>query len=108
MQRCSEKAYSICPGRKSCGPIEDAVFLEGSHCEIFNNAINGIVELSPIELSPIMSNMLRTGDPCPCCGQPIKTTDPVLLRLLTLMRDVMPQQCSAEKEDDYGAAVSGD
>lgn len=32
-------------------------------------------------------NMLRTGDPCPCCGQPIKTKDPDLLRLLTHIRD---------------------
>lgn len=103
MQRCSEKAYSICPGREYCGAIEDAVFQDGSHCQIFNDSINGIVELRPLR-----PNMLRTGDPCPCCGQPIKTTDPALLRLLTLMREVMPQQCSTEKEDDYGAAVSGD
>ena len=26
---------------------------------------------------------LKTGDPCPCCGQPIKTRDPELLALLT-------------------------
>ena len=26
---------------------------------------------------------LRTGDPCPCCGQPIRTTDPQLLELLS-------------------------
>lgn len=26
---------------------------------------------------------LRPGDPCPCCGQPIRTTDPQLLELLT-------------------------
>lgn len=31
--------------------------------------------------------MLRTGDPCPCCGQPIKTRDPEILRLLTYIRD---------------------
>lgn len=36
---------------------------------------------------PAMSDMLQTGDPCPCCGQPIKTADPVLLRLLTAIRD---------------------
>lgn len=34
-----------------------------------------------------MENMLKRGDPCPCCGQPIKTNDPQLLLLLTLMRD---------------------
>lgn len=103
MQRCSEKAYSICHGREYCGAIEDAVFQDGSRCQIFNDSINGMVELIPFR-----PNILRPGDPCPCCGQPIKTTDPALLRLLTLMRDVMPQQCSTEKEDDYGAAVSGD
>lgn len=27
--------------------------------------------------------MLRTGDPCPCCGRPIKTRDPERLALLT-------------------------
>ena len=26
---------------------------------------------------------LRTGDPCPCCGQPIKTKDPDVLELLS-------------------------
>lgn len=25
---------------------------------------------------------MKTGEPCPCCGQPIKTTDPDLLYLL--------------------------
>ena len=27
--------------------------------------------------------MLKTGDPCPCCGRPIKSRDPELLELLT-------------------------
>ncbi len=42
--------------------------------------------------------MLRTGDPCPCCGQPIKTTDPVLLRLLTCIRDEMAPPSRSELE----------
>ena len=25
---------------------------------------------------------MKTGEPCPCCGQPIKTRDPDLLYLL--------------------------
>ena len=33
------------------------------------------------------SPMLKPGDPCPCCGQPIKTTDPAVLALLTHIRD---------------------
>lgn len=32
--------------------------------------------------------MLKPGDPCPCCGQPIKTTDPEILALLTYIKDV--------------------
>lgn len=31
--------------------------------------------------------MLKTGDPCPCCGQPIKTNDPATLALLTYIQD---------------------
>ena len=31
--------------------------------------------------------MLKPGDPCPCCGQPIKTSDPEILSLLTYILD---------------------
>lgn len=31
--------------------------------------------------------MLKPGDPCPCCGQPIRTEDPDLLAMLTYIRD---------------------
>lgn len=31
--------------------------------------------------------MLKPGDPCPCCGQPIKTNDPAILALLTYIRE---------------------
>ncbi len=27
--------------------------------------------------------MLRKGDPCPCCGMPIPTDDPMILKILT-------------------------
>lgn len=30
--------------------------------------------------------LLKTGDPCPCCGQPIRSTNPEVLRLLTSMQ----------------------
>lgn len=29
---------------------------------------------------------LKTGDPCPCCGQPIRTRDPETLYLLTWIK----------------------
>lgn len=97
MQKCSEKAYASCPARHLCGPIEDAVFTDGSPCEIYNAEINGT-----FDQLPVIHNMLRTGDPCPCCGQPIKTMDPVLLRLLTLIRDEMkphPESVSGVNRD---------
>lgn len=31
---------------------------------------------------------LNTGDPCPCCGQPIQLTDPSALELLTRICDM--------------------
>lgn len=34
-----------------------------------------------------MTKLLKTGDPCPCCGEPIKTKDPDALLLLSLIRD---------------------
>ena len=32
--------------------------------------------------------ILNTGDPCPFCGQPIRTTDPAALRLLAAAADI--------------------
>lgn len=93
MQRCSEKAYASCPARHLCGPIEDAVFSDDSVCAVYNAEINGT-----FDQLPAMPDMLQTGDPCPCCGQPIKTTDPVLLRLLTCIRDEMAPPSRSELE----------
>lgn len=36
MKRCGEFAYSICPDRSFCGKLEDAVFMDGSECDEFN------------------------------------------------------------------------
>lgn len=33
--------------------------------------------------------VLKTGDPCPCCGKPIPMTDPDALRLLAVLADVL-------------------
>ncbi|BAK99185.1 hypothetical protein OBV_19870 [Oscillibacter valericigenes Sjm18-20] len=32
---------------------------------------------------------LKTGDPCPCCGQPIEYTDPDKLRMLAMIADLL-------------------
>ena len=46
--------------------------------------------------------MLKTGDPCPCCGQPIKTKDPDMLALLTYIRD---RQCNVREFMMYMEAM---
>lgn len=33
--------------------------------------------------------ILKTGDPCPFCGQPIRTEDPQALRLLAAVADIV-------------------
>lgn len=32
--------------------------------------------------------ILKTGDPCPFCGQPLRQTDPDALRLLAAVADI--------------------
>lgn len=39
MQRCSKKAYAMCPTRHLCGPIEEATFSDDSDCTEFNRAV---------------------------------------------------------------------
>lgn len=42
---------------------------------------------------------LKTGDPCPCCGRPIRYTDPDALRMLAMLADLLG--LPEEKEEDY-------
>lgn len=42
-----------------------------------------------------MEKLLKPGDPCPCCGMPIKTDDPDKLLVLNWLAWVMGKQ----KED---------
>lgn len=95
MQRCSNAAYAMCQARHLCGPIEEAVFAEDSACAVFNAKVDGTVEQLPAK-----PGMLRRGDPCPFCGQPIQATDPGLLHLLTYLRDAL--------EAENGTTISGD
>ncbi|GAA6305187.1 hypothetical protein F260042K2_10160 [Flavonifractor plautii] len=62
--------------------------------------------------------ILGPGDPCPCCGRPIKTRDPVALRLLTMIaatrrfptaeeiHNIVEEECSHEKQRS-GAGDAG-
>lgn len=47
---------------------------------------------------------LKQGDPCPCCGQPIKTKDPEILELLTY---IMERSVNQTAVVDYLAAHGG-
>lgn len=40
---------------------------------------------------------MKTGEPCPCCGQPIKTEDPALLYLLGWIRQTGVAPISLEQ-----------
>lgn len=50
-----------------------------------------------------MDGILKPGDPCPCCGQPILTSDPDALMLLTWIAWVSDQKGRPEN----GAAGQG-
>lgn len=39
MQRCSEKAFAMCPTRHLCGRREDATFTDDSECAAYNRAV---------------------------------------------------------------------
>lgn len=52
--------------------------------------------------------MLQTGDPCPCCGRPIKSEDPEVLALLTLIRDSMALAEQGGKERVEDARAEGE
>ena len=41
--------------------------------------------------------VLKTGDPCPFCGQPIRLTDPDALRLLAAIAGVPDEEKKKEE-----------
>ena len=43
MKRCSDFAYAMCPDRHICGERDDAVYMEGSECDAFNEAHDLVV-----------------------------------------------------------------
>ena len=44
----------------------------------------------------VMDKLLKPGDPCPCCGQPILTHDPDKLLLLSLLAERKEGQHEAD------------
>lgn len=70
MQRCSERAFAMCPDRMYCGSIEDATFAENSECAKFNLEVetkpmtNGdrIRSMSDEELAKFISEFCDSSD----------------------------------------------
>ena len=42
MQRCSERAFAMCPYRKECGTRLEATFNENSDCAEFNRKVDSM------------------------------------------------------------------
>lgn len=71
MQKCSEKAYAMCPDRHLCGPIDDAVFADSSECDAFNRYAEDAPmsnakrfrSMNDEELSEFINGVV----PCDCC-----------------------------------------
>lgn len=51
--------------------------------------------------------ILKTGDPCPCCGQPILLTDPAALRLLAAVADIAGFPDPKKEAPDDGNEIHG-
>ena len=74
MQRCSNKAYAMCPTRHLCGQIEEATFTEDSECAAFNRAVEDkpitnadrIRAMSDEELA---KHLVDTGWDCHLCAE---------------------------------------
>lgn len=51
--------------------------------------------------------ILKTGDPCPFCGQPLRQTDPDALRLLAAIADIAGLPDPGEEGYGDGNTVQG-
>ena len=67
MKKCSAKAFAMCPDKYLCTTLAEAVFMEGSDCEKFNEAVDKqtmtnadrIRAMRDEELSEFLCNILR-------------------------------------------------
>lgn len=46
-----------------------------------------------------MRRLLRPGDPCPCCGNPIRATDEQVLLCLTRIAELSPEYIWPEETE---------
>ena len=72
MQRCSKKAFAMCPNRKFCGTAEDAEFADDSECAEFNRAVENkpmtnadrIRAMSDEELAGFLMKLMHNNVQC--------------------------------------------
>ena len=39
MPKCDPRAFARCPYKATCAPIEEATFMEGSDCDLYNQKV---------------------------------------------------------------------
>lgn len=87
MLKCDPRAFARCPYNKTCSPIEDAVFLEGSDCDLFNQKVlnkpvtnaDRIRCMSDMELATYLYTITRACADRNCGGCPIGPENCVVL-----------------------------
>ncbi len=52
--KCTEEAYKKCPFSKPCGDAENAIFMDGSDCDKFNQSIKPRM-VSAVPLSELIA-----------------------------------------------------
>lgn len=70
MQRCSEKAFAMCPIRHLCGTREEATFSEYSECAAFNKAVDGKPMTNADRIRAMSDEELAMVIMCPYATEP--------------------------------------
>lgn len=79
MPRCDPRAFARCPYNKTCVPIEEATFTEGSDCDQFNQKVlrtpitnaDRIRGMSDMELANFLYTLSRACADRNCAACPI-------------------------------------
>lgn len=86
MKRCSEAAYSVCAFAKYCGTVDDAVFMDGSQCDKFNEEVE---RLQSSCLCRVMETVVALGtDLVGTVAEAFERAFPVGLELVDLVKEL--------------------
>ena len=58
MQRCSERAFAMCPYRHECGTIHEATFSDNSDCAEFNRKVENMPMTNADKIRAMMDEQL--------------------------------------------------